>query len=354
MGLPPSDGTVLVPVEEPITARIDYDWYGSLATALMNRVELRRQKWNIRSLELQLEAARSLTQPRLDLVAGYRVNGFGDQLLGYDDDDDAGTTQGLNNMYETISQGDQTGWDLGFEFNWPIGFRQAHTQVRNYEFRLLRARRILDEQQIEISNELAAAVQELDRAFSTTAANHNRRLAALENEDKFRLRFEAGDITLDEYLRAQTRRADAELAYFQSIVDYNKALANLEFRKGTTLRYANVQLLESPWTRPAYDDARHRSEHRAYAWEVPWLHNEPAAMAVPHPVGNVQFLTPVQDDDEQLPQELQDAEQAPALGSGFRPFGRESAEPNEFLAPGQVSIDAIDVTSTPNPDAKLD
>lgn len=347
MGLPPSDGTVLVPVEEPITTYIEYDWYGSLATALMNRVELRRQKWNIRSLELQLEAARSLTQPRLDLVAGYHVNGFGDDLIGYDDDDEAMTAQGLDNMYETISQGDQTGWDLGVEFNWPIGFRLAHTQVRNYEFRLLRARRILDEQQIEISNELAAAVQELDRAHATLVANHNRRLAALQNEVTFQIKYEAGEITLDEALRAQTRRAEAELAYFQSIVDYNKSLAEFEFRKGTTLRYANVQLLESPWTRPAYDDARHRSEHRAYGWEVPWLHSEPREFAVPHPGGGVEFMTPVTRGDQAFenepPPSPVDPQGADASGPSFEPFF-ENSPPQGQTPLGQVSIDAVDVT----------
>jgi outer membrane protein TolC len=345
IGLPPSDGTILVPTELPVTARINYDWYDSLATALMNRVELRAQTWNIRSLELQLEAARSLTQPRLDLVAAYRVNGFGDDLLGYDDDDGV-TTQGLDNMYETIAQGDHTGWDLGVEFNWPIGFRLAHTQVRNYEFRLLKARRVLEEAQIEVSHEMASAVQELDRAYAAATANLNRYEAASLNEEKVLIQFEAGTIRVDDYLRAQIRRADAEAAYFQSLVDYNKAIANLEFRKGTTLRYANVQLLEGPWVAPAYDNAEHRSTHRAYAWDAPWLHAEPEPMASPGPVGGINFMRLDPEDEEVAPLDAPQGLLPP--GPGLLPFGDAS----DGADAGRATIDAFDISANPNPDAK--
>ncbi len=351
IGLPPSDGTILVPVEQPITARINYDWYDYLATALMNRVELRAQTWNIRSLELQLEAARSLTLPRLDLVAGYHVNGFGDDLLGYDDDDGV-TTQGLDNMYETISQGDQTGWDLGVEFNWPIGFRLAHTQVRNYEFRLLKARRVLEEAQIEISHEMASAVQELDRAYAAATANLNRYEAASRNEEVVRIKDVAGAaIDVDEYLRAQIRRADAERAYFESVVDYNKAIANLEFRKGTTLRYANVQLMEGPWVAPAYDNAEHRSEHRAYAWNAPWLHAEPQPMTSGGPVGGINFMKPLEPTDDELP--VSDEPQAASpFGPGFRPFDDGQRQSTEDDDSGRAAVEAIDITVAPGSNGK--
>ena len=68
------------PADEPITAELVPDWYSSLTEALTNRVELRRQKWNIKSLELQLRAARSLTRPRVDLVGSYGDNGYDTDL----------------------------------------------------------------------------------------------------------------------------------------------------------------------------------------------------------------------------------------------------------------------------------
>ncbi|MCH7687971.1 MAG: TolC family protein, partial [Planctomycetes bacterium] len=49
LGLPVNDGRVIRPLDEPVTAEFVPDWYITLAEALTRRVELRRQKWNIKS-----------------------------------------------------------------------------------------------------------------------------------------------------------------------------------------------------------------------------------------------------------------------------------------------------------------
>ena len=56
VGLPMNDGTVLRPAEQPIVAELRPDWQASLVDGLTYRVELRRQKWQIKSLHLQLDA----------------------------------------------------------------------------------------------------------------------------------------------------------------------------------------------------------------------------------------------------------------------------------------------------------
>ncbi|HEX5471105.1 MAG TPA: TolC family protein, partial [Lacipirellulaceae bacterium] len=44
MGLPPSDGKLLRPSDEPIAAKVDFDWCQIMAEAATRRAELRRQK----------------------------------------------------------------------------------------------------------------------------------------------------------------------------------------------------------------------------------------------------------------------------------------------------------------------
>ena len=112
IGLPLNDGTFLTPVDQPSEAKLVPDWESSLLESLANRSELRRQKWEIRSLELQLTAAKNLVQPRLDFVSQYRVNGFGDNLLG-EEDDDGLTDAGYASAYESLTQGNNTSWNLG-------------------------------------------------------------------------------------------------------------------------------------------------------------------------------------------------------------------------------------------------
>ena len=63
-GLPANDGSVLRPIDEPVTAKFEPDWHTALTTAITRRAELRRQKFQIKSLELQMlppEISRSQT-----------------------------------------------------------------------------------------------------------------------------------------------------------------------------------------------------------------------------------------------------------------------------------------------------
>ncbi|MCA9052377.1 MAG: TolC family protein, partial [Planctomycetaceae bacterium] len=215
LGMPVNDGTILQPSDEPVTAEVVPDWYSGLMEALTNRVELRTQKWNVRSLELQLTAAQSLTKPRLDAVASWQVNGFGDQLFPHTDPF-PGTPPGTRSMYERIAAGSEQGWNAGVQLNVPIGFRQAHAQVRNYELRIAKARKVLAEQEKEVAQELAVAFQELARTYNAAIENFNRYQAAVDNVEK--LRPAAGaTLNVDVILRAQERRAQAEIAYFSSL-----------------------------------------------------------------------------------------------------------------------------------------
>ncbi|MFO1096581.1 MAG: TolC family protein, partial [Planctomycetaceae bacterium] len=111
LGLSVNDGEILRPLDEPATANVLPDWTQQLSAAFARRPELRRQKWSIKSLELQLRAAKVLTQPRLDFVSGYQVNGFGDDLMG--NPNDGVTTKRLGSAYDTLLRNQQTGWNLG-------------------------------------------------------------------------------------------------------------------------------------------------------------------------------------------------------------------------------------------------
>ena len=280
LGLAVNDGRIIRPVDEPTTAQYLPEWYACLTEALMRRVELRRQKFDIKSLELQLRAANSLTRPRMDFVSAYRVNGFGDQLFGKNDNDGV-TTQGLNSFYETITQGNQTGWNLGFEFSMPIGFRAALTQVRNLELRLAKSREVLATQELEISHELAIAIQNLSTQYVTAQTNFNRWRSAQHRMQLFEAEFEAGTVTLDLVLRAQASLAEAERAFYTSLVSYNRAITDLHYRKGTLLEDDNIMLAEGPWVPEAYGEAERRAVARSHAFSKPWLDTEPEEFVLP-------------------------------------------------------------------------
>lgn len=337
LGLPVNEGRVIRPVDEPITVELVPDWQVSLTEALMHRVELRKQKWNIKSLELQLTAARSLTKPRLDFVGGYQVNGFGDNLLDYDDDDGV-TAQGLSNFYETINQGNQTGWNLGFEFNLPLGFRSAHAQVRNIELRLMKAQRVLHTQELEIAHELAVAFQELARTHAAAQWHYNRRNAAIKNVTVVQAEIELGAaIPGDPYLRAIERRTRAEIDFFTAVVEYNKALNDFQFRKGTLLEDTHVTLMEDGWDPDAYIDAYRRAQARSAAIDAPHKHTEPPEFVSAAPVGSVQFAEPIEPIPAQI---LEEPWLEPPPVPTDRP--QEEPDPAEAIVPDDPAGPVLD------------
>jgi outer membrane protein TolC len=264
-GLPANDGKIIRPADEPTTAELVPEWHVSLAEGLTRREELRRQKWNIKSLELQLLAANNLANPRFDFVSSYQINAFGDRLFS-DSGADESTPEGeYRSAYRSLARANQTGYGLGFEFSMPLGLRNATAQIRNQELRLAKAREVLNIQELEVSHELANAFQTIAWRYQTAQTNFNRRRAAERQLQAFEAEFDAGTKTLDLLLQAQTRLAQAETAYFTSVVNYNKAITDLHFRKGTLLENNNVHLAEGMWTPEAYKDALRKAWARTYA-----------------------------------------------------------------------------------------
>jgi len=288
IGLPVNDGKIIRPADEPVAAQFIPDWELSLAEALTERVELRKQKFTIKSLQLQLQAARSLTRPSLDFISGYRVNGFGDKLISQQDGDGI-TAQGLHSGYESLTQGNQTGWNLGLSMTMPLGFRSAKSQERNYELRLAKARSVLATQELEISHELGNAFQQLAANYKIAQSNFNRGRAALRRLELFDAEYNAGTTTLDLVLRAQTSLANAERSYYTSIIDYNKSITNLQYRKGTLLEHNNVQLAEGGWFPDAYRDAIRKAWARSHALRDNFLHSEPQDFAIPKDARTIDY-----------------------------------------------------------------
>ncbi len=257
MGLPPSDGRLIRPSQEPISAPVVFDWSEVSAETLVRRAELRRQGFETRRRELELVASRNLLLPRLDAIGRYRFRGLGQDLL----DSDGGEFP-FDNAYETLTGGDFQEWQVGLELSVPLGFRRAHAGVRNAELQLSRARAILREQQRQTLHDAASAVAEMQRAYVVSQTSYNRLDAADTQLEAISAAFEADKAPLDLLLDAQRGLADAQSQYHRATAEYAVAIKNVHFAKGTLLDYDGVHLSEGPWPRKAYRDAAERERLR--------------------------------------------------------------------------------------------
>lgn len=261
MGITPSDGKLIRPKDEPIAAKVDFDWNQVTCEATTRRAELRRQKFQIRRRELELIASKNNLLPRLDAVGRYRWRGFGDDLFP-DSPVPAPPNGQFDNAYGNLTSGRFQEWQLGFELNMPIGFREAHVAERNAELLLARERAILRDQQREIVHEAADAVSEMDRAYAVLQTSYNRLAANRDQLGAVSTAYDNDKVPLDLFLDAQRRVAEAETDYHLNRSRYSLAAKNVHFVKGTLLEYDGVFLAEGPWPNKAYQDAAERDARR--------------------------------------------------------------------------------------------
>src|SRR6202012_1266104 len=114
---------------------------------------------------------------------------------------------------------------------------------------------------------------------------------------------------LDLLLDAQRQRADAEVAYFRTLTDYQRGIAQVHYRKGSILEYDGVYLAEGPWPAKAQFDAhrlarqRDASHYRDYGFTRPDVISRGAYLQNARDVDNRSDVAPPESLQNVLPME---------------------------------------------------
>jgi hypothetical protein len=219
----------------------------------------------------------------LDAVGRYRWRGLGDELIsgsrGPSLFDNTGDLQPGSNAFSNLTSGEFQEWQLGLQASIPIGYRRELSGVRHQELLLARERALMQDLELEISHQVGDAIRDIDLNYVLTQTNLNQRVAAEAEVAAVRASYEANIATLDLLLDAQRRRADAESAYYRSLVDYNRSIMNLHYRKGSLLEYDGVYLAEGPWPAKAYFDALRQARKRDAAYYMDYGFTRPNVMS---------------------------------------------------------------------------
>lgn len=249
VGMPINDGNLIKPIDPPFAAPVVYDWSSSVNEALRCRAEIRKQKWIIKQRELELVANRNFLKPQLDVISRYRFRGFGEDFLGPE------------SASASLYGGQFQEWQVGLEYNLPIGFRRAHAAVQNSRLGLAREVQVLKEQERFIHFALSNAINEGKRAYENMLLQRKRLDAIVVQLNAIQAKGDQGEkAELDVRLETHRRLLDARLRFHQAEVEYALALRNVNFEKGTLLAYCNVNLVEAMAPGKAYMDATQRRD----------------------------------------------------------------------------------------------
>jgi hypothetical protein len=98
--------------------------------------------------------------------------------------------------------------------------------------------------ELELCRVVTNSLRDLDRNYQVSRTTFHRRVAAGKQVEAVKASYETGTATLDMLLDAQRRLADAEVAYYRALVDYNVAILQVHYRKGSLLEYNGILLAE--------------------------------------------------------------------------------------------------------------
>lgn len=279
LGIAATDGRLIMPVDAPTRARVEFDWTAINEEALIRSPELRRQRWRLEQNELQVLAARNQLLPQLDLVALYRFLGQGDQLLRL------GSRRGSNffgdDSYalDNLTENDFAEWQLGFQYQQPIGYRAEMTQVRNTQLQLRRSEKRLEDLELEITHQLSSGFARLRDRYRIAQTQYNTLKAYRDQVKAAKAAYDEGNITLNIVLDAQSRQAQAESDYFRALLEYNLAIAEVHLRKGSLLEHDGIALSEGPWTAKAYQDSLERARQRDGSYYLDYGFSRPGVIS---------------------------------------------------------------------------
>jgi outer membrane protein TolC len=226
--LPLAGDARIVPVETPRFFIVNVDRTEAIVTALANRPELERARNAVAINRIRTDVADKDRLPKLDATLRYIMNGLGTTF-----------PQGLENQ----DFGERISWTAMFEMEVPLGNRAANALLR---------RRQLEYQQslIDVEKQAAQATTEVNTAVRAVVMSRQEVESTMEAVDASakqvhgeQVKFELGQTTSDELLRAQETLATAQRDRLKALLNFNLGLVSLARAEGVLLDNQGIEVI---------------------------------------------------------------------------------------------------------------
>jgi outer membrane protein TolC len=208
---------LVVPVEAPKTETVTIDVNAAIERALNNRPEIIKAKQELMIREVDQALAAHQQLPKLDFIGRYSVSGYGEEM---------------GDAWDDVSMDEDDSWEVGLQFEWAFGNRLAKSQLRKKSLGRQQANaqlmRIADDIKLEVKQVLTRLATLEDELQASQLA---REAAEKVVEGEF-TRFDIGQTSNEELLRAQDLLAVTSRSVVRAIVDYNTALQDLASIQG--------------------------------------------------------------------------------------------------------------------------
>jgi len=215
------------PVDMPLVSIQAVDINGAVTTALAQRTDLVQQRKSLDINQLNLEVAKDLTKPQLDLSSGYNTNGqAGTRFTNGVITEDSGYFGALRSLY-TLNT---SGWNAQLNFIIPVGRDMTNNRV-NYARSILaidQTKANIKASELRVSSEVTNAGLAVENTYKQYQAAQTARAAAEKNAEAAQTRYENGVATNFEVVQLQNTLTNQRLIELTRLIQYVNAVAEFE------------------------------------------------------------------------------------------------------------------------------
>jgi len=222
----------IVPTDFPTYEPIVLNRLEVLQAALDFRSELKEARLRVQNARISVGVAKNQALPRFDLAFTVQANGLGTNS---------------SDGFHSLTDFDFLDYVVQVDFEVPVGNRGPRAAARAARLQYAQAATAVRRSIEDIVADVNTSIRRLQSEFDQLSPRVSSALSAADFLSSVRAR----EITksadqLETELNSQEQLANARLDLLQTLVDYNRAIVNLERAKGTLLEFNNV-VLEDPF-----------------------------------------------------------------------------------------------------------
>ena len=191
VGISPTDGYIIRPIDEAVMAPIEFDFHQSKCEALSFRPELRQQLWEVKKKCLAVGYSKNSLLPEFNFSALYRYLGLGN-FYGTSNSNPSDFADPSSGAWNGLFGGNYQEFQLGLDLRMPVGFRREHANVRNAELKLARELARTEDMKLDVTREVTEALRAVAANRRLMQSAFNRWKDTSIEEDHFRELEQAG------------------------------------------------------------------------------------------------------------------------------------------------------------------
>jgi outer membrane protein len=238
------------PTDRPDFRAEPIDIEAAVRRALSERTDLEIAKKNIGTNDVTLKYLVDQMRPQVDLQATYGLAGIGGPFLQRSTSQLGGDVNetvpgGIRDAFSSLFQNRFPRWTVALNMSYPLGVSSQEASVARARVQMNQVQAQMKQIELQVATDVTNAAVTAQSAAEAVQASQAAREFAQKKLEAEQSKFEVGMSTNYFVVQAQRDLSDSQNSELRQILNYRKALVELERLQQTTLQNLNVTVVNA-------------------------------------------------------------------------------------------------------------